>query len=113
MAVPARPVGGASIESAWGQVVHDTAVAQDIQHGVASIVIAASTQGSLVVTFPRPFAAAPDVTAMIGPQGAGALLGWTVQLAALSATAMTLRLSGSTSQSATLPVPWIAIGPRA
>ena len=61
MAVPARPVSGAPIDSAWGGVVHDAIVAQDIQHGKASVVLTAASEVGFTVTFARPFAAAPDV----------------------------------------------------
>jgi hypothetical protein len=113
MAVPARPTSGAPTEAAWGQVAHDTAVAQDIQTGSANVTVSASTQGSVVVTFPRPFAGTPTVTCMIGPSSSGAALAYSSQAAAVSATAFTLRLAGGGSTTFTVPVMWIAVGPRA
>lgn len=112
MAVPTRPAGGAIVESSWGQVVHDTAVAQDIQAGTVNVSIA-GTQASVNVTFPRPFASNPAVAAVIGPQGAGPALSATVQVASLSPTVVSLRISNATSITYTLPVQWVAVGARA
>ena len=115
MVVPARPTAGAPIDSTWGGVAHDTAVGQDIQTGSASVSLAGSSQGSVVVTFPRPFASSPAVSALtISP--AGASLGLITQASAVSATAVTLRLataSGANLTAGPFSVSWIAIGPRA
>lgn len=115
MAVPTAPTAGEPIAEAWGDVVHDAVVANDIQSGVVNITVTAGTQATAVVTFTRPFAGTPVVVALIGPQGSGAALSWVVQIPAggVSATAVSLRISGSTAQSFTLPVQWIAYGPRA
>jgi hypothetical protein len=114
MAVPARPVAGAVVESAWGQIAHDTAVAQDVQTGIVTVSLSAANQGSTVMTFPRPFAAAPVCVAII-VSTAGAALGLIVQLNVISATGATIRLStasGSAATIANVPVHWIAYGPR-
>jgi hypothetical protein len=113
MAVPNRPAAGGVVESAWGQIAHDTAVGQDIQSGSVSVTVSASTQGSAVVTFPRPFAATPVVVATLGPSSAGSALAYFPQIASVSPTSVTLRLSGGASTTFTVPVAWIAIGPRA
>jgi hypothetical protein len=113
MVVPARPTAGAPIDSGWGGIAHDTAVAQDTQTGSVSISVSASTQGSAVVTFPRPFAGTPTIVAMVGPSSSGAALSYSCQAAAVSATGATLRLAGGGSTTFTVPVMWIAIGPRA
>jgi hypothetical protein len=114
MAVPARPVAGALLDAAWGQVAHDAAVAVDIQSGSANITVTASTQGSTVVTFPRPFASTPNVVATLGPSSSGAALSYFPQLAAVSPTSVTLRLSGGGSTTfGPVAVQWVAIGTRA
>lgn len=113
MAIPARPVEGAPVDTVWGGIAHDTAVAQDIQTGSVNVTVSASTQGTSVVTFPRAFAGIPSVVAMISPSSSGAALGFFVQSAAVSATQVSLRVSGATSSTFTVPVQWIAIGPRA
>lgn len=111
MAIPARPTGGAPIESAWGDVVHDTVVAQDIQTGVASVVIASGQfAGQLVVTFPRPFAAAPVVVATIDSTGPSHLVS-TTAVGPTAATVVIRHRSDGVSP-ATYLVRWVAIGPR-
>ena len=113
MAVPTRPAAGAVVESAWGQVVHDATVAQDIQTGSATIALSNTTQGSVVVTFPRPFASTPLVIATLGPSSSGPALSYFPQVAACTPSSVTLRLSGGASTSFSVPVAWLAIGPRA
>lgn len=112
MAVPTRPAAGAPIESAWGSIAHDTAVAQDIQAGVAAIAQTAVARFDYPLVFPRPFAAAPAVVAMC--------LGGSVTLVsgvALSTpTGITLSLfkrDGTNLAAGTSTVYWVAIGPRA
>jgi hypothetical protein len=112
MAVPARPASGAPIDSAWGGVAHDTAVAQDIQAGSASVGTgsAGAVGPGVVVTFPRPFAAPPTVVV----SGSTTTALYIANAAGISATGMTLfaarRDSGNTT---TAPVHWVAVGPRA
>jgi hypothetical protein len=114
MAVPTRPAAGAVVESGWGQVVHDAAVAMDIQSGSATVALSGATQGSTVVTFPRPFASTPVVVATLGPSSSGPALGYFPQVAAVSSTSVTLRLSSAGAATTfSVPVAWIAYGPRA
>lgn len=112
MAVPSRPAAGAPIESAWGSVVHDAVVAMDLQAGNASVVVSASAAASIVVTFPRPFAAPPVVTTATGPLGTSL---WVVTVLAVTATQVTLNATTKTgaTASATVPMMWMAYGPRA
>lgn len=112
MAVPARPVSGAVVESAWGQYVHDAAVAVDTQYGVGTI---AGGAGFVALTFPRPFAGAPTFVAVprysSGP--------WCVINPSVTTTGATVyvrEVSGSgtnTVPAAAITFDWIAIGPRA
>lgn len=112
MAVPTAPAAGEPIAEAWGDVVHDTAVAMDIQSGVVNCVHSANmVSAPAQVTFPRPFASPPVVTLgsqnfnySAGTNGAGSSpTGIVVQTFRISQTAPT----------ATIPVYWIAYGPRA
>lgn len=115
MVVPARPVAGAPIETAWGDVVHDTVVALDVQVGRANVTVNNSTQGSLAIVYPRPFASPPTVVAMIVESNSGPGLAGHVQTpGGGTALGTTLRVSGfAANLTVTLPVDWIAIGPRA
>jgi hypothetical protein len=62
MAVPTAPAAGEPIAEAWGDVVHDAVVAQDIQQGTVSFAGGgAVAYQDIVVTFPRPFSAPPIV----------------------------------------------------
>jgi hypothetical protein len=113
MTVPTRPADNAPVDTAWGDAVHDTVVANDIQYGTTAISISASTQGSVTITFPRTFASTPVVVAIIVSTAGGALGLW-CQANVVSATQVTLRLSAAASTTiAGVPVHWIAIGPRA
>lgn len=107
MAVPTRPGSGAAIESAWGQVAHDTAVAMDLQAGLASI----PASNTLTLTFPRPFASPPNVVATV----AHGTRTYTVMLGAVTATTAILISSSMSSgvPGVAIPVQWMAYGPRA
>jgi hypothetical protein len=111
MAVPVAPAAGEPIAEAWGDVVHDAVVAQDIQHGVQNITISNANSGTVTVTFPRPFAAVPgiQVTVVIGSSTLFAIA------SGLSAIAVDLRLirKDEAVTTVTAPVHWLAIGPRA
>jgi hypothetical protein len=115
MTVPTRPADNAPVDTAWGDVVHDTIVANDVQSGVINMVFAASAVGpTVVVTFPRPFASVPIVVATAGGVSAG---GTNVNVGITALTTTTVSLQGrevrETAISVTLPCQWIAIGPRA
>jgi hypothetical protein len=112
MAVPAAPTAGEPIAEAWGDVVHDAVVAQDIQAGNGTVVWAASSiSNNLTVIFPRPFAAPPIVVA------SGGHAHYSVSVVAGSITATQCVLQGrrtdGTSQSVSIVCPWVAYGPRA
>ena len=111
MTVPARPVEGDPIGVAWGQVVHDAVVAQDIQAGVVSVVASSDATAAVEVTFPRPFAAAPVVLVSQNANSAG----WIAYAGAVTATGFRANVTtkAGNAASGTLPVAWVAIGPRA
>jgi hypothetical protein len=118
MAVPARPVEGAPVDTAWGQVAHDTAVAMDIQVGGGTLTFPNANQATATITFPRPFAAGstPTVIPLVGPHGLGGAVLMHAQTSSTSATSFGLRLvssTGSASSQANVPYSWIAYGPRA
>lgn len=107
MTVPGRPTAGAPIESAWGGVAHDTAVAMDLQAGLASI----PANNTLTLTFPRPFASPPNVVAVV----AHGSRTYTVMLGAVTTTTALLISSSMSSgvPAVAIPVQWMAYGPRA
>jgi hypothetical protein len=111
MAVPNRPAAGGVVESGWGQVVHDTAVAQDIQMGTVSTVHASvQTSPTVQVTFPRPFAAPPMVAIASGN------FNYSVGLAGAVPTATGFQVASwrfSGAATGTVVSTWVAIGPRA
>jgi hypothetical protein len=113
MTVPNRPVSGSVLEAGWGQVAHDTAVAQDIQLGTASISVVAGAFFDATVTFPRPFAAPPTIA--LGHYGAQTFgVGGLLPLA--TATSFKVRMfknGGSLAAGEVVTFQWIAIGPRA
>lgn len=117
MAVPNRPSSGAPIDSTWGGLVHDTVVAQDIQHGKVSMTLSGAAEVGLTVTFPRPFGAAPDVVATIGEIGGSANRPVVAKISAPNVTTTSFQLviqnTTGVATSLTFPVWWIAIGPRA
>jgi hypothetical protein len=112
MAVPNRPTSGAPIETAWGDVVHDSIVAQEIQVGSFNATFSASSlSGVVAAVFPHPFAGVPTVmlTPRGGPHYTTAL---TADPTAAGFSAQCRRGDG-TSQSLVVPVYFLAIGPRA
>jgi hypothetical protein len=111
--VPAKPVAGQPIETAWGELAHDTAVAMDIQSGVASVAVAGAVSGTATVTFPRPFASAPTVVcALVSTSVAYLALVITAPTATAVGLGLTHKTAG-TSFTDTRQVAWIAYGPRA
>ena len=114
MTVPNRPVSGAPIETAWGDVVHDTTVAQDIQAGsvVVSLVGGASSNDG-TVTFPRPFGGVPIV--VVGGVGGQTTLAALVSVpTATGCVVRAFKRDGTAFGSAgSLTVEWLAYGPRA
>jgi len=104
-----RPASGAPIATAWGAEVHDAL--EGLQSGYVQVVVAAGV-GQLVVTFPRPYASLPVVVAT----PAASSDAWIVSLNANSGTSytgFTLRVShktGSTANSGTINIMWIAVG---
>lgn len=107
MAVPARPVAGAVVESGWGQIAHDTAVAMDIQ-GASVIVNVSGGAGVTTVTFPRPFASPPIVMVSANASGTD-----TVQPSVESVTATTCRIHLKSPSTFGWTCRWLAYGPRA
>jgi hypothetical protein len=111
MAVPARPVSGNVVDSAWGQVAHDTAVAQDVQAGTLSAVFSAASSVIVALVFPRPFASPPVVVA------AGAANNATIiaTVGGVTATGCNVIASNrdAASTTGTFAVAWMAYGPRA
>jgi len=112
MAVPTAPAAGEPIAEAWGDVVHDSIVAMDIQSGVVNLTLTATNVANVVVTFPRPFAAPPIVVACYQSTNQSFLAN---VHGAPTATQVTIGLSTKTAANVTdtRPVSWIAYGPRA
>jgi malic enzyme len=113
MAVPARPTSGTPIESLWGQVAHDSAVAQDIQSGTVTLTYVSSSTVTGAITFPRPFAAPPAVVIV----GSGTVaIGCVAKVDSVTATQANIRVSDTQNvahTSGSMVIQWIAIGPRA
>jgi hypothetical protein len=108
LAVPTRPAPGIPIASDWGGVVHDSIVAQDVQAGTAS------ATGNTPVTFPRPFGGIPTVVvSMSGAPGGSFRLIPRSNAATASGFVAYLYTGDNTTATATVPVSWIAYGPRA
>jgi hypothetical protein len=101
--VSTRPSSGQPIATAWGDEVHDAL--EGIQAGSA-LATGSGATGSVVVTFPRPYAAAPVV--VVSPQSSSGL--W---LAAVTSTPTTCTIYTSKrdgSSVTNLNVFWVAIG---
>ena len=111
MAVPARPVSGNVIDSAWGQVVHDTTVAQDIQVGTVAVPVTNAANAALAVVFPRPFAAPPTVLIAQNANSAA----WFAYISGVTAAQFLANVTtkAGTTATATITCTWIAVGPRA
>jgi hypothetical protein len=112
MAVPNRPAAGGVVESAWGTVVHDTVVAQDIQSGTFNVPTTAVAASSAKLTFPRPFAAPPAVV-VVALTGGGTQLAFSQGPLAASVVLGVVNNSGANLPVGTTQVCWVAIGPRA
>jgi hypothetical protein len=110
MAVPNRPAAGAPIESAWGSLAHDTAVAQDIQRGTATAP-AGGASVTVAVVFPRAFASTPTVVASVSGSS-GVFVAGTGGASATQVNVLVFRRDGA-NVATTVPVDWVAIGPRA
>ena len=112
MTVPNRPAAGALVDSAWGQIVHDAAVALDVQTGhLTTHHAGASTSALVTVSFPRPFASSPVVLLSSGNYNYVAGLNG-VRSAPDRFSLATKRVDDS-KPTADIEVDWLAIGPRA
>jgi hypothetical protein len=111
MTVPNRPAAGALVDSAWGQLVHDAVVAQDIQAGLVNVVASSDASAAVEVVFPRPFASAPIVLVSQDANSAG----WIAYAGAIDAKRFDANVAtkAGNAASGTIPVAWLAIGPRA
>ena len=110
MAVPARPVSGNVVDSVWGQVAHDTAVAQDFQYGQTVVTTAGSPAiGSTTIVFPRPFATGSTPAVMMAGNGTG-VDNMVTGVDNVTATGCRLNLRANSAFGYT--VRWFAIGPR-
>jgi hypothetical protein len=105
-----RPTSGAPIESAWGGQVHDQL--EGLQVGVANVVIANASNGTVVVVFPRAYAAPPRVFLTLQAVGSNSQAHAWIASAGITATQATLAAGrdDATTFSATLVVAWLAIG---
>jgi len=111
MTVPVAPAAGEPIAEAWGDVVHDSIVAMDIQSGTVSIPAAGAPTSSVTVIFPRPFAAAPQAAASTNGTISGV---WIAQISTTTPTQLTVYVFARDGRNVTaLGAHWIAYGPRA
>lgn len=112
MAVPTRPSAGAVVETAWGQVAHDTAVAMDVQTGSVNCSHSAAAASAVVtVTFPRPFAAPPVVVFSTINYNFSAAPDGNAPTA-INCRVASYRISGI-AYTGNVVVYWMAYGPRA
>ena len=102
--VAARPASGAPIESGWGQQMHDAV--EGVQAGAGTIPAIAGPVGTLVVTFPRAYAAPPIVVASaVSSSGF-----WIIAVGAISATQVTLYSSRRDGSNVSAIVAnWVAV----
>jgi hypothetical protein len=102
----ARPLSGASIESAWGGQVHDSI--EGIQAGNDSTTTTGATSSSKAIVFPRPYTATPMILVSVGG-GSSAYVG-----AVGSQTPTGFSFVGSRKDGANvgggIPFYWLAIG---
>jgi hypothetical protein len=112
MAVPTRPAAGGVVESAWGAIVHDTAVALDIQMGY--VLVPNGSSGSVSpqvsVVFPRPFAGVPAL--MLTTVNFNWFVGTNGNQPTATGFTMAVNRPGANSGQG-CGVMWLAIGPRA
>jgi len=115
MAVPVAPAAGEPIAEAWGDVVHDSIVAMDLQSGSATATVTAGTNAANVtVVFSRPFASAPNVIATVGPMVSNVFVCNVVSISATQVVLNALRKDETNQGSSVgIPVQWFAYGPRA
>ena len=113
MAVPNRPTSGAPIETAWGDVAHDTIVAEDLQAGFTDVVCNGINTDKAIV-FPRPFASAPVVVATGDAAAHGSAVAKIV-VGSITATGFTARIASTAgvTVAGTIRYGWMAYGPRA
>ena len=115
MAVPTPPTAGEPIAEAWGDVVHDAVVAMDIQSGVTNVSLAAQSEASVTVVFPRPFAAPPVICMGMPEIGGTTQRPVTAKWNSKTATQFgcLVQTGGGAITAGPFPVNWIAYGPRA
>ena len=111
MAVPIAPAAGEPIAEAWGDVVHDSIVAMDIQAGSVAIPAAGAPTSVVTVTFPRPFASAPNAVASTLGTVSGV---WIAEVSQTTPTSLNVYVFARDGRNVSaLSAMWIAYGPRA
>jgi hypothetical protein len=116
MAVPVAPAAGEPIAEAWGDVVHDAVVAQDIQTGFIDITLASGSTGKTArITFGRPFASAPVVMLTRDDSASSALMTMVSNgsITAVDCICKVYPAPPSSTIAGTTRVYWLAYGPRA
>jgi hypothetical protein len=113
MTVPARPIAGATIGTDWGQTVHDTIVAVDLQSGLVNVTLSNAANASVPVAFPHAFAGAPIVVCSLGsaPGGSNKLIPRSTSQGPSGCTIFVYTGDG-TPATATVAVHWVAVGAR-
>ena len=86
-----------------------------MEHGsIASMTLTGETTSTKTVTFPRAFAAAPDVVATFDSSTISSFSGrWdylTLTVYNITATGFTIRVHNGTTKSFTPGIRWIAVG---
>lgn len=115
MAVPAAPTAGEPIAEAWGDVVHDAIVAQDLQFGYAQGTFSANNGINVAVTFPRPFGGAGPYVLVSANDAITAAVTAKITAGTITTTGFSCKLSTATGATAsgTVGFYWVAFGPRA
>jgi hypothetical protein len=102
----ARPVSGASIESAWGGQVHDSI--EGVQAGTDSTTATGASTASKVVTFPRAYTGTPAIVVSVGG-GSSAYVGAVGGQGPTGFTFVGSRKDGA-NVGGGIPFQWVAIG---
>ena len=105
--VATRPASGAPIEAAWAAEAHDAI--EGIQAGTVAVPINNDFTGMQTVTFPRAYAAPPQVYGCVSPTNTSLWFGQAASVTPTGFTARATHRDGNTSTTS-ISVAWVAVG---
>jgi hypothetical protein len=105
-----RPADAAPVATDWGQAIHD--MLEGMQVGSVTVTVAAASNATNTITFPRTYATPPRVFLAIQSAGSNTQTHTWIATAGITTTGATVAAGrdDATTFSGSIVVAWLAIG---